>query len=304
MALRWTAELIANNRLPAPLVLVPLLLSIAGCGGTAPDDVPPPPLLCNGHAELCAVPFDELVLPGTHNAMSNAADGWVGPNQQFGLAQQLDDGIRGMLLDTKEWNDQLYLCHGDCRLGSILLSDALGIVADFLESHPGDVMTLMFQDSISPEQTATAFAEAGLDTLVYTHPEGAAWPLVGELVEAGTRLLISAEFSGPPPDWYHHAWDLFQDTHYAFPDVDSIHCDPHRGTEDSPLFLMNHWVEGGFLGLPVESAAAEVNSTEVLLSQVERCAEQRGLAPTLIAVDFYGVGDLFAVVDELNGVAP
>ena len=293
-----------------------LTASTTGCGGVAPSDdddslsddddsVPPPfppDLVCNGDAALCWLPFDELVLPGTHNSMSNAADGWIAPNQQFGLARQLDDGIRGMLLDSKEFEGDLYLCHGDCYRGSILLSEALTIITDFLVQHPGEVLAIIFQDSISPEQTEQAFAEAGLDALVYTHEEGAAWPLVGELVAADTRLLVSAEFTGPPPAWYHHAWDLFQDTHYAFTGVDVIHCDPNRGNPDNPLFLMNHWVDG-FLGLPLEMDAEVANQSEVLLEQVDRCFEERGVMPNLVAVDFYAVGDLFEVVDQLNGLS-
>jgi hypothetical protein len=64
---------------------------------------------------------------------------------------------------------------------------------------------------------------------------------------------------------------------------------------------MNHWVDG-FFGLPVEADAAAANSAEVLRAQLERCAKERGLRPNLLAVDFYATGDLFAVVDELNGV--
>ncbi|MEE2828657.1 MAG: hypothetical protein VX498_05690 [Myxococcota bacterium] len=273
------------------------------CGACGPPAGPPgSEQVCNGSPDLCAVPFDQLVLAGTHNSMSNMEDGWFGPHQQYGLARQLEDGIRGMLLDTKEWNGDLYLCHSDCDFGAILLSEALGLIRDFLLAHPTEVMAIIFQDAISPEQTASAFAKAGLDDLVYTHPPGAVWPRVGEMVEANTRLLVTAEFSGPPPAWYHHAWDLFQDTHYAFEDLDSMHCESHRGTEESPLFLVNHWLAGP-LGLPLPSLSEEANQAEVLWAQLERCEEERGLRPNLIAVDFYAVGDLLAVVDALNGLA-
>jgi len=235
--------------------------------------------------------------------MSNAEDGWIAPNQQYGMARQLQDGIRAMLLDTKEWGGELYLCHGACELGSIPLSEALGIIHDFLTQNSGEFLVLIFQDSISAAQTAAAFADSGLDSLAYAHAPGAAWPLVGDLIAANTRLLVSAESEGPPPDWYHHAWDLFQDTHYAFSDVGAIHCEPNRGAESNPLFLVNHWVDG-FLGVPVEGDAAEANSASVLMDQVARCEAERGLRPTLLAVDFYAVGDLFEVVDTLNGVSP
>ena len=73
-------------------------------------------------------------------------------------------------------------------------------------------------------------------------------------------------------------------------------CRPHRGHEDAPLLLLNHWVTP-----PSSELAAEANDEDVLLSRAERCAEDRGQPVNLVAVDFYGTGDLFATVDDLNG---
>ena len=37
--------------------------------------------------------------------------------------------------------------------------------------------------------------------------------------------------------------------------------------------------------------------------RAEECREERGQIPNFVAVNFVILGDLFAVVDELNGVA-
>jgi hypothetical protein len=50
------------------------------------------------------------------------------------------------------------------------------------------------------------------------------------------------------------------------------------------------------------SSAARVNAREVLEPRVEECRAERGLLPNFVAVDFYDQGDLFDVVDDLNGV--
>ena len=55
---------------------------------------------CNGHPELCERPLNAITLATTHNASSESA-GWIAPNQGFGITQQLEDGIRGMMLDTR-----------------------------------------------------------------------------------------------------------------------------------------------------------------------------------------------------------
>ena len=246
---------------PAAVALGLAILGLV-CGACGPVDPPPSgDGACNGWAELCDRPFDQVALPATHNAMANADEGWVAPNQQHPMLQQLQDGVRGMLLDTYEQGGELLLCHSNCVFGSKPLLEALQEVRAFLDEHPREVLALMFQDSISPQQTAGAFEAAGLSQEVYTHVPGSDWPTLGEMIESSTRLVISAEFSGPPPAWHHHAWELYFDTPYSFSSVDQFSCDLNRGSPDNPLFLLNHWVHAP---LPAESLSAEVNREAIL----------------------------------------
>ena len=67
-----------------------------GCGTTSP----PPTRACNGHAELCHRPLDEVALAATHNSMSVPQAGWYAVLQDAPIAEQLRDGIRGLLIDT------------------------------------------------------------------------------------------------------------------------------------------------------------------------------------------------------------
>lgn len=56
---------------------------------------------CNGDEQLCELPLDEVVFATTHNSMA-ASDqpGWLIPNQELGIAQQLEDGVRGFMIDV------------------------------------------------------------------------------------------------------------------------------------------------------------------------------------------------------------
>jgi hypothetical protein len=49
------------------------------------------------------------------------------------------------------------------------------------------------------------------------------------------------------------------------------------------------------------SNATKVNARGVLLPRAEQCQRERGLLPNFVAVDFYDRGDLFGVVNTLNG---
>ena len=55
---------------------------------------------CNGHPELCDRRLNQVVFATTHNSMS-AADipDWMFPNQERGIRGQLEDGVRGFLID-------------------------------------------------------------------------------------------------------------------------------------------------------------------------------------------------------------
>ena len=92
---------------------------------------------------------------------------------------------------------------------------------------------------------------------------------------------------------------MMQETPYTFPTTDDFSCAHKRGDADNPLFLLNHWLA---VDPPDPVAAEEVNDHEFLIARAQQCAEERGRMPNIVAVDFYGRGDLFDVVKELNGV--
>lgn len=291
------------------------------------------PLKCNGHAALCDRPFNEVVFAATHNAMSVANEGWIWPNQDGGLVLQLEAGVRAMLIDTHYGDSpekidlflgrlpadmrplmrevlatadpalqdpsQLFLCHTMCSLGGIPLVDALSTIRQFLDDHPREVIVLLVQDGISTADTVRAFEESGLARYAYNHRPSDRWPTLGEMIAIDRRLVVFAEVSGPPPDWYHHMWDYVEETSYTVSDPADFNCASNRGGTGHNLFLMNHWITNR---APDRVDAARINNYSFLLSRARICTEARGQVPNFVAVDFYSVGDLFRVVDELNGV--
>ena len=287
-------------------LLLPSLTVLAACAH--PADSASTALLCNGSAALCDRTFDTVTLAGTHNSMSNEDEGWSIPNQRHGLGEQLDDGVRAMLIDSHDWDDGSgttapYLCHGYCELGAIPLVDALTTVRTFLDDHPGEVMAFIVEDYVTVDETVDAFDAADVTRLTYTATPGQLdgsepWPTLGAMIADDQRLLVTSENQGPPPDWYQHAWDLYVDTPYSFTSVDDFTCDVNRGSADSPLFLLNHWLED-----PVsrDDLAAEANTWDVLYGRATECAAAFGRNPNIVAVDWYDEGALFDVVDALNG---
>jgi hypothetical protein len=63
--------------------------------------------------------------------------------------------------------------------------------------------------------------------------------------------------------------------------------------------MINNWI-ASFTTLV--SSARTVNAYSQLWPYVERCQSERGQIPNFIAVNFYNEGDLFRVINRLNGV--
>lgn len=300
---------------------------------------------CNGSVLLCDRRFDDVVLAATHNSNAAADDGYTLGYQTVGIVPQLEDGIRGLLIDvyfgleveaetvvtdrapiTPEERDEmvaelgesavlaaeatqertaelggrrdLFLCHAFCELGATPFVDELERIRRFLEEHPREVIVMIVQDEGPlPADVGAAFDESGLTELVYTHELGDPWPTLGEMIDANTRVFVTAENHSGEIDWYHDAFTFVQDTPFSYESVEDFDCDPNRGTADSPLFLVNHWLS------PVSPTSADrANDADVLRDRIERCRSDRGRLPNMIAVDFHDRGDVIDIVRELNGI--
>ena len=79
------------------------LLATLGALAFAAGNDPAPVFVgrCNGSAELCDRRLDEVSLVGTHNSMSaDGEPGWLFAAQDGSIEQQLEDGVRSLLIDT------------------------------------------------------------------------------------------------------------------------------------------------------------------------------------------------------------
>jgi hypothetical protein len=310
---------------------------------------------CNGSEALCDRPLTRVVLPATHNSMSVPSRGWFSAEQDRPIGGQLEDGIRGLLLDTHyadrlengnvrtffgstaklnlaveqgdlsqesvdaalrlrdrlgyrgEGERGMYLCHTFCELGATPLADGLKDIRDFLVTHPAEVVVVVNQDYVTPADFVGAIEDAGLTRYAFTPPLVGAWPSLRAMIDSGRRLMLVAENEAGAAPWYQLAYErLVEETPFTFrpgyltnPPNLPASCEPNRGPEGAPLFLINHWVSTD--PVPRPSDAEKVNAYEPLLQRARTCERIRDHLPNLLAVNFYKRGDLFRVVDTLNG---
>jgi hypothetical protein len=174
----------------------------------------------------------------------------------------------------------------DARQNILMLSEFTGQPPQW--NNPGYGL---FQDTPYTFTDADQLVVAGADPTGTTVDTG---PADGPLTDApltedtivdpddgapsGTTLLFGKDWTGDPS------------------------CAPNRGTPDSPLFQINHWVTPAGAA-PTVAQAKVVNAYDVLMPRVKACMAERARFPTIVGVNFVTTGDLLEVVDDLNGVS-
>ncbi|MBI5104500.1 MAG: hypothetical protein HZB46_05850, partial [Solirubrobacterales bacterium] len=203
----------------------------------------------------------------------------------------------------------MYLCHSFCELGGTPLGEVLRQVHAFLVANPGEVLVVVNQDYVTPQDFVGAVRDAGLEELAYRGPVDGTWPTLGQMVARGQRVVFLAENEAGAAPWYHPAYAaITQETPYSFrrpaqltdPEAWPSSCRENRGPDSAPLFLLNHWVTTD--PWPKASDGQAVNAYAPLLGRARECGRLRDRVPNLVAINFYEEGDAFRVVDTLNGV--
>jgi hypothetical protein len=340
------------------LVAVVVVLAAAaaliatGEGSEAPAATPE---TCNGFTALCDRSLNDVAVAVTHNSMASVTiPTWTFGQQDGTIADQLREGVRGLMLDTyygestggtvrtdlaslpkratavQEIGEPavkaaerlrarvgpagsgqrgIYLCHSFCELGAVSLDSALADIRSFLVANPGEVVMIINQDEgVTPGDIERAFERSGLLDLVYRGPLGP-FPTLQQMIDSGQRLVVMAENDAGTVPWYHLAYASgLQETPFRFRNAAALtdpprlasSCRANRGPASAPLFLLNHWVDTS--PAPRPSLASIVNARQALLQRARTCERIRHQLPNLVAVDFYRRGDLFGVVNTLNGV--
>jgi hypothetical protein len=190
-----------------------------------------------------------------------------------------------------------YLCHGLCELGSEPLGDELAVIRRFLASHPTTVLVAIVEDYVPPAVVERAFDDARLLPYVATLDREAPMPTLGTLIEQGHRLVVFAEDHGGKPPWYMPAFSFIQDTPLGARHPGQLSCARFRGEADSPLLLINHWID---VFPPHPALEAPISGAAAIRRRVERCTRERGVPGAIVAVDFHERTAVVRVARQLN----
>jgi hypothetical protein len=219
----------------------------------------------------------------------------LGP-RALAAAERVAGGIgAGDLTGPRE----LFLCHTLCELGAESLHAQLTVIREFLDAEPGAVLVLFVEPYAPPDQVEAALRRAGLLERLAELRRDTPLPTLGELVDSGRRLVVFTEGDGGSRPWYLNGFSFAQDTPLGAASGNQLRCSPNRGDANSPLLMINHWIDA----FPPPPRANAAIGRDFLSRRLDRCADERELTPNLVAVDFYETSGVVGAAARLNRAA-
>ena len=257
---------------------------------------------CNGSLDLCSKQYNEVAYLTTHNAFNSDEDGLLFPNQTYNIASQLNDGVRGLMIDVYDFFGTPTAYHSVFALGTIPLSDIFNDIKIFLDNNPNEVITIILECYVTANDIEDEINQAGLSNYLYTH--NATWPTLQNMIDNDNRLVIFSDVddASSSQDWYHYVWEYAVETHYSVGNINDFTCDFNRGDPLNDLFIFNHFVTDATLGYGLYNESNDVNANPFFINRALNCQTQTNKFPNFVTVDYYELGDGLAVVDQLNGV--
>ncbi|HWT92592.1 MAG TPA: hypothetical protein VN238_06320, partial [Solirubrobacteraceae bacterium] len=191
---------------------------------------------------------------------------------------------------------QPYLCHSLCELGAESLDSQLKVIREFLDRRPNEVLLLYIEPYVPVENFERALDRQRLLPRLARLDRDKPLPTLGELIEAKTQIVVLTERAGGTRPWYLPVFSFGQDTPLGATKASDFSCDRNRGDRDSPLLLVNHWIDT----FPPSPSRNRKIGGKVLRDRLARCEKERRMLPNVVAVDFYERSGVVDAVRRLN----
>ena len=299
----------------APVVVAPPPTPIPTVATNAPITSPPffnfpqQVTACNGLANLCDQPINNVLFGVLHNANAARDSGYAfAYNHEGTLEAALEAGWRGINVDVHRCGGDVVLAHGPCFLGTREVDTVFGNIQSFLEANPNEVLfvTLQMEDDVTYQEFYSILVEAGVATMLYDHEVGQPWPTLGYLIGAGTRIVLM-HYNGPGcfletcPPGMNEYFVYATETDFQYTSAEEIadtanSCVLGRGATGTKDF----YGVNAFVTLPNQRQSSILNQADFVKTLVTECSDQNNLNVNFIIVDFWETGNVLDFVTEYN----
>jgi hypothetical protein len=238
----------------------------------------------------------------THNSYSSAAAGFTFPNQNLSITEQLNSGVRGFMLDVYDLMGTLTVYHGSFVLGAEPLSNSLGVIEQFLNTNPNEIITIILECYVTANDIESEINASGLNNYLFEKIPGIDWPTLQEMINNNQRLIILTDENDANANqgWYHYVWDHAVETQFSVTDPADFNNEFNRGDSLNDLFIFNHFITNAVLGIGDEAAAGIVNEYNFLMNRINENYLATNKFPNFITLDFIDLGEGLNVVNTLN----
>ncbi|RXH99849.1 hypothetical protein DVH24_021651 [Malus domestica] len=245
-------------------------------------------------SQVQTLPFNKYSWLTTHNSFARLGDRSatgsliIAPtNQQDSITEQLNNGVRGLMLDMYDFQNGIWLCHsfgGNCY-NYTSFQPAINVLKEiqaFLQANPSEIVTIIIEDYVtSPKGLTKVFDAAGLRKFWFPvsrmPKKGGDWPTVADMIQKNQRLVV---FTSKRAKEANGKGGMVAGSCPNRAESSSMN------TTSKSLVLVNY-----FRDAPDITQACKDNS-DALLRMVNTCYDASSKRwPNFIAVDFYKRSD-------------
>lgn len=264
--------------------------------------------------------YNEVCFLTSHNSYAAKQHGYYYAQQRWTIKQQLEAGVRRLMLDTHldSKTDKVILCHRSEWVNKLICAGkphmlahaALVTIREFLESHPGEIITIFLENYIHDSSVIDfCFKNAELEKYILSPSDWDpvvqdGWPTLAWMQEHNKRLVVFNSIEKTYfayNQWQHVIENQWGSIYYPQACKERPESCRYRSCKRY-LYVVNYFPR---LKINFGNGYALINSSGLtgLLKALRKglgggyCKERM---PNFISLDFVDEGDGMKFVNEIN----